>query len=213
MLVRPILVLAALAAATLSTGADAAAPKPEVIDVVGDANAINNQGVTAIPDQSVSTGPAQAAPFDITSIDFKTYGAKVGRKFVAQGYTVTMALSAAPVTTGALYRVRAIAPACSTFWLQWNTAPTGTTTTLRHNCAPSGSPTAAVSDTVSVALKPVVVKGSTITWTVPFKSLPKGVKVGQTLTELGADNRISNGAATAPQIDGVFTTAKYKIGS
>ena len=213
MRVRSLPVLAALTAVALIAPGDAAAPKPEVVDVVGDANGINNQGVTALPDQNVSTGPAQAAAFDITSIDFATTRTKVGRKLVATGYTATMTLSAAPVTSGALYRVRAVAPGCSTFWLQWNTAPTGTTTTLRHNCVPSGSPTGAVSDTVSVPLKAVVVKGSTITWTVPFKSLPKGVKVGSSLTDLGADNRISNGASTAPQIDGVFTTAKYKIGS
>lgn len=212
MRVRSLPVLAALAAVALLAPADAAAPKPEVVDVVGDANAINNQGVAG-PDQNISTGPAQAAAFDIKTIDFVTTRTKVGRKLVATGYTVTMSLSAAPVTTGALYRVRAATPACSTFWLQWNTPPTGTSTVLRHNCAPSGSPTAAVTDTVSIQLKPVIVKGSTITWTVPFKSLPKGVKAGQTLVDLGADNRISNGATTAPQIDGVFTTAKYKIGS
>src|SRR4029077_20985555 len=107
--------------------AHAAGPKPQITDPTGDANGINQQfpGLGPEPPDE-QTAPADGAAADITSVLFETnfvtkkvHGKKVK---VANGFTVTMTLAAAP-TSDIEYRVSGAAGDCSSVFFEYNTAP------------------------------------------------------------------------------------------
>src|SRR3954468_10764661 len=96
-------------------GHAATAPKPQIADPTGDANGFNGQGVvTGTPEPAT---PADASGADIKSVLFqstfktKTVNGKV--KKVPTGFTVSMALAAAPMSN-VIFRVAASAGSCDT---------------------------------------------------------------------------------------------------
>lgn len=203
---RKALVTLAAGAATLvlALPSDAAGASLVLSDPAGDGNALNDQGrlVPGAPDSA--TTPLQRASGDILSVTFSRVD--VARKPTA--YQVDMKLGAAP-EAGSLYRVLGSVGGCSTFWLQYAISPTGTAgpAVLRHNCVAGANP---VSSTVTVEI-PAAVKDGTISWTVPFKTLP--VKVGTIIEGVGGEVRGNTGVVTAPVIDQLLTDKAYKIGS
>lgn len=201
---RPrLLALAAAAAVGVAVlPAHAATPKPQITDATGDANGFNDQGVGApVPEQS---GPADDSGADITSVTFVStfVTKKVKRKTVKTptGFTVTMALAAAP-TPETFYRIQATIPECSDLFIEYGTDAATAGTAMRCPALPGAT---AVDYTIPAA----VVKGSTITWTVPISVFPKGT----TFTQLNAQTRLNPVAVTAPQMDYASSTATFTVG-
>ncbi|MCA1824637.1 MAG: hypothetical protein ABR520_06940 [Mycobacteriales bacterium] len=184
------------------------APKPQVTDPAGDANAINGQGLQDIP--SVSTAPASVDSMDVLSVLYETYGTVKGGKVVkADGFRVTMTLSAAPQSTGAVYRATGAAPDCSVFWFQYDLSPGAAPEgNLRHTCGVT-DPTD-LGTTIPLDVK---VDGAKIVWTVPLKVLPPPVKLGSLIEGIGVDIRVNTSVVTAPAVDQAPETGVYKIGS
>lgn len=186
------------------------------VDPAGDANGLNDQGGVAAgaPANGPALGPLNLASADILGVKIS----RVDDKKTVQGIAVSLTL-AAPPAQGTLYRLTGLAGDCTTFWFQYNWVAGGTpTSTLRHNCAPSGSPTAAVSDTVSIPI-PAAVSGNVLTWTLPLKLMPAGIKIGTRMEPEYAETRLiigvgPQGLVTAPTIDETETqTISYRIGS
>ena len=210
--VRPV-VLAALAALAVAMPQAGAAAKPQVTDVAADANGINAQGQSApVPDKGTPTGPASYAAADIISVQWKS---TVVKKKVT-GYTITLTLGAAPAA-GLTYRIESASPTCASLWSEYRVDPSGTAKTglrcAEHQIAYANVPTA-------------VVKGSTITWTVPLAVLGKPYKAGTPLDKLGAQTRgfiwfagqtvplplLGNTSGlTVPQLDHATSDAVFKI--
>ncbi|MDQ1705791.1 MAG: hypothetical protein QOF18_2157 [Frankiaceae bacterium] len=194
--------VAGLAVAALP--AHAATTKPQVTDATGDANAINGQGEPAsVPSQST---PADVSAADIVSVRFATtFVTKVvkGKKVkTATGMTATMTLAAAPTVPFINYRISTSAAGCSNLFFEYSTSPGGRGTDLR---CPGAVPL--VSTDTLYAVKSAV-KGSTITWTVPIKSLP----VGTTLSSLEADTRFNPVKLTVPAIDIATSGNTFTVG-
>jgi hypothetical protein len=198
--------VAGIAVAALP-GHAATAPKPQITDPTGDANGVNGQGIaTGAPSPAT---PADASAADIKSVLFqttfktKTVHGKVVK--VPTGFTVTMTLAAAPSMPNVIYRVAASAPSCDTLFFEYSTAVSGTDGSAR--CAASLPATSG-----PVAVTSVAVKGSSVIWTVPVKSLP----AGQTLSSLDAQTRFISGtpgvSLTAPQYDEASSAATFTIG-
>jgi hypothetical protein len=194
-------------AVAATPGFAAKAPKPQITDPVGDANAVNGQGVvTGTPEP---TTPADVSGADITSVRFQsTYKTKTvhGRtKRIPAGFTLTMTLAAAPTTPNVVYRVSSSAPICEELFFEYSTSVSNTVGSARCAAAlpqPSGP----------IPVTKVVVKGNSIIWTVPAKSLP----AGQTLTSLDAQTRVIAETpaltVTAPQYDEASSSATYTVG-
>ncbi len=192
MLRRSVLAPALAVLAFAVPSATAAAPGPQVTDPSGDANFVNGQGLVtgdAVPhDQATPVGSQAYA--DVTSVLWQTTKTvkKVKKKTVTTitGFTVTVTLAGAPTPpegTTVVYRILGKTPACPYFGVVYysNKLKDGTSpqSALRDNC--NGASAARLTP---IALP--VVKGSTLTWTVPLKAIPADtkVKVGSTLTGL-----------------------------
>ena len=193
-----------LAVAALPAHA-AGAPKPQVTDPTGDANAINNQGEPqSVPSQST---PADLAAADIVSVRFATtfatrvvHGERVKKP---TGMTATLTLAAPPTDPFINYRIDVNATQCAPLFFEYSTSPAGRGTDLR--CP--GSIPVATPDTL-LAVSKAVVKGNTITWSVPLKSLP----VGTTLSSLEADTRFNPVKLTVPAIDIATSNKTFTVG-
>ena len=196
-------------------GHAATAPKPQITDPAGDANAVNDQGVvTGGPIPGDAAGPADVAQADITSVQLATTFAskKSHGKLVKvpTGFTVTMTLSAAPTVPDVFYRVAAGSASCDNLFFEYSTAPNdsepGSARCAATLPAPSGP----------VALKSVVVKGNSITWTVPIKSIPKNTVLSsldaQTRGTAYVDTPALTGGPTVPQFDYASTTTTFTVG-
>lgn len=215
---RKALALVAVAALTAGVAGTSTAavkkPKPKplpksapvvITDNGGDANGINDQGglLPANPEQSTPQGQRAAA--DILKVTF----ARTDDGKAVTGMSVTLSL-AAPPDRGTFYRVTSSVPACSTFWFQYGVdlAASAYDGNLRHNCAGDGG--GPVPATVNQSI-PTVVKGNDITWTLPVKLFPAGVKLGHLISDIAVETR-GYVQATAPVIDQVTTDKAYKIG-
>lgn len=227
---RPARVALVLALASLGLSASLAsaapAPKPPgsvtVTDQASDANAINPQGFAQLEDIPATKTPVQIAGADILAIN---YGSVFTKKVVKgktsysiTGLKVVMTLSAPP-QGNVIFRATPAAGPCTTFLLS-NTKflDGGTPTTrLRHNC-PGFKPALPTDTYEDVAIDAAAVKGSTITWTLlAGKSLPASIKPGAEFSALSGHTRgvlgtSVRGAATAPVIDELVSTAKYTYG-
>jgi hypothetical protein len=190
--------------AVASIPAHATAPKPQITDPAGDANGVNGQGfVTGLP--SAPT-PADASNADITSVlfqsTFKTK--KVHNKVVKvpTGFTVTMTLSGAPTTPEVFYRVLAVTTKCpaSVFFEYGTDVATGGSTVRCPGTPPAKD--------ITYSDANAVVKGSTITWTLPLSAFP----VGTTFSSLAAHTRFNPAIITAPQIDEATSSATFTVG-
>jgi hypothetical protein len=177
--------------------------KPQVTDPAGDANAINGQGEETVPSQS--TGPADLAAADILSVRFATTFAakKVHGKRVPTGMTATLTLAAPPTDPFINYRLEATSAQCTDLFFEYSTSPAGRGTDLR---CPGSIPVASA-DT-QFAVSKAVVKGNSIIWSVPLKSLP----VGTTLSSLEADTRFNPVKLTIPAIDIATSGNTFTVG-
>jgi hypothetical protein len=203
---RRSLVLVAVCAATVTLATPSlAGPKlakaaPLVVkDAAGDANAVNDQGglLPTAPEQSNSA--ANQASADIVSFSLgRTDDGKKVKAFVG---TLTLA---APPAQGTDYRIRMSTAECSTYFLEYEFAPgLGASGEVRETC---DGGTTATFDPVDAT-----VTGSTITWTIPVKSLPGTVKLGTVLTVEGAQTSVET-AVIFPGLDQVVTDKTFKIG-
>ena len=181
----------------------AATPKPQISDPAGDANAVNDQGAGA-PIPSTSTGPADDAAADITTVafasTFKIKKVKGKTVKVPTGFTVTMKLGAAPVPE-TFYRVTASIPSCDSLFLEYGTDVAFGGTAMRCPALPGATG-------VDYTIPNAVVKAGTIVWTVPVAALPAGT----TLSSLHAETRFNPAVITAPAIDVADGSATFTIG-
>lgn len=173
---------AALTAATVLTApvfATAAPPAPQIVDPSGDA--VGGQ-----------------AALDITSVRFSTSGTttvtKVGKKKVKKTtYTptklvITQTLAAAPSTqAGARYVINADIAGCGGIDVYYVNGAEGPTGNVWLDC-PEGSGAADGGTLIDMTPK---IAGSTMTWELPLKMLPKEARVGalvsgfQAYTDIG----------------------------
>ena len=203
--------VAALSFGLASTSEAAVKPKPKpklpvskpltVTDPAGDANAINDQDEllpAAPPEQSTPQGQRTAGDIVSWSVGRMDDGKAV------TGIVASMTLSAAP-DQGTDYRIQASTPTCPYFWfeLQW-TPGLGQSAYLRNDCAKNGT-------TVFDKIVELTIKDKTITWTLPLKNFPAGVKLGQVMTVPVAT---SNGctAVIVPVLDQSKNDKTYKLG-
>ena len=170
----------------------AATAKPQITDPAGDANGANDQG-TGGPVPSQSTGPAQYAGADITSVAFvSTFKTKrVHGKVVKKptGFTATMTLGAAPGPE-TFYRITTAIPSCEDLFIEFGTDAATGGSAMRCPALPGGKET-------DYAIPAAVQTGTTIKWTVPISALAAGT----TLQSLHAETRANPAVITAPAID------------
>jgi hypothetical protein len=194
--------VAGIAVAALP-GHAATAHKPQITDPVGDANALNDQGVGA-PIPSASTGPADDAAADISSVTFaSTFRVKKvkGKTVkVPTGFTATMKLGAAPVPE-TFYRITAAIPSCTDLFIEYGTDVAEGGTNMRCPALPGATGT-------DYKLPDAIVKDSSIIWTIPVSALPAGT----TLSTLHAETRFNPAVVTAPAIDEASSTATFTVG-
>lgn len=178
-LLRPALGLALASAAALALGASAAPAGPTVIeDVAGDANLLNTQ-VLNLPQagQGIPT-PGSQAGLDIVKVELKNTWtpAKKGKKAACTGFTMTMTLSGPPADSSR-FRLSADTEVNTRFFIVEHDTGTGETG-IRY-----GGP----GEDETLPLKPAVVKGSTITWTVTARNLRSlGEEPGNEVTAMQA---------------------------
>jgi hypothetical protein len=151
---------------------------PQVIDPAGDANFTDN-GATR--DQELPAGNQAYA--DVLSVEWKTVKDKKKKAIGFQVVTTLAAPPTAPNGTTLVYRMLGTS-ACGTFfgvvyYTRKGSDPTQPQSAVRDNCTEDG-----VTRLTEIPLP--VIKESTITWTVPFKSIPAAAKtkLGTTLSAL-----------------------------
>ena len=189
---------------------DAASPKLAkakklvVKDAVRDANGLNSQFgilpvVPPVPASSASLKQADIVSF---SLGRKDNGTKV------LALVGTMTLTSAP-EAGVDYRIRMIAPGCTTYMLELERSPLGDSAYLRNTCSAGATPGSAAFDPIDA-----VVSGDTITWTVPISALSGDVKLGSVLSVTGAQTSGAPGAAIFPTIDELRlpSPVSFKVG-
>jgi hypothetical protein len=166
-LLRPALALTGVVAVVLASAAAAAPAGPKTLsfkDAAGD---------------NISPGAAS----DITGVTFTTTGTGKGKKYVAKNLVVQLALAAAPDSNGTtIYEVDTQLAGCGAFTMSYSPGARLIESSGFAECGGDGTPTG--SGTLFDALPEV--KGSTMTWTLPLKSLPGDVKVGSSFTKLYA---------------------------
>ena len=228
MKIRTVAVLAVPLAACLTMSAQAAptkAPAPLVMtDTVGDGNGLNAQGFLTGGAGPVSA-EGNATPADVAAVDIrnvtiaptgtlstkKVRGKKV-TTFDCTGFTATIDLGAAPLTTGALYRITASATVNGLFWLEYHIAPGfDPETVLRYTDTPEALPP----NDKNLDIAPVKIVGTKLVFTVTNKNLKAvGERAGHiTLSAFGADIRANSGVITAPILDQLITdgSQSYKV--
>lgn len=165
---RSVLLIAAIVAATATTSSDAA-PKPQLTDPKGDA--VGGQAGT-----------------DIVSVTYATTGTGSGRAYVPKKFTVTMVLAGDVITQpGLTYEIDALTDNCGevTFSAQ-NGSPYSQITGV-NGWADWGSCTKPGTDGPSaLELIPVAVKGNTLVWSFPMKSLPENLERGTLFSDFEA---------------------------
>lgn len=173
-----------------------------VLDPAGDANFANNQGGLLPAAPPAPPGGSMRKGADILKV---TLGRKDDGQ-VVKALTVSMTL-AGPPEQSTHYRVAMSAPGCSTYFVEYQFPPTGTSAafkeggTLRENCTGS---------TVFNDLD-ASVNASTITWTLPVKSLPGGLKLGTPLTVKYGQTNLET-AVVFPGFDQVLIGKSFRIG-
>jgi hypothetical protein len=204
MRIRPVVLVAAAGVVATVAPAHAAGPKPQVVDAIGDANGVNQQipGVGPEP-PTVQTAPADLSGADISTVQFVTnfVTKKVKNKKVkvADGFTVTLTLAAAP-TPNVEYRVSAAAGKCKSVFFEYDTSIALGSSDVR---CPGTTPTDDTDYGVTATAS-----GTKISWVVPG-----GVfRTGTVFSSLNAQTRMVEGVVTAPQIDFASSAATYTLG-
>lgn len=168
MLRRPALLIAALLVAGSQLPSHAA-PKPQISDAKGD-----------------SVG-AQAGT-DVVSALWSTTGTGRGRSYVAKKLVVTMTLAGDVIKEpGLTYELSANTSTCGLVTFSSQNGSPYTTVTSLNGWADWGDCTKPGADgDSSVELLTVAVKGNTLTWSMPIKMLPKGLKLGSLFSDFEA---------------------------
>jgi hypothetical protein len=183
----------------------ASAPKPQVTDTVGDANAVNDQGFgSPLPNPSQSTAPADYAAGDLTSVLLQTTRVKKGKKKVANGFTATMNLAAAPDTANLYYVVGFSTPTCADAVMEFSTAPVLAANDAACNDAVDADPTNGAP--VPFAGVSAKVAGNSIVWTFPASAL----HTGTALANLHA--YVADGYTAFFYVDEAAGSATYTVG-
>lgn len=204
-LIRPGLALALTATAALALGA-AAAPSTDVVfeDLAGDGNLLNSQILNAPEAGSGVATPGSQAGLDILKVELKntfapSASAKKGKAPACTGFTVTMTLSGAP-TGNSRFRQFNDTPKNSRFFIIEH--DTGTNET--------GIRFGGDGEDNTHDLKPALIDGSTITWTVTSKDIKAiGEKPGQKITVEQATTTASPGGVLFfPIFDKAFAEDK-----
>lgn len=171
-----------------------------------------------------ATGDARGAQAstDITSVTFTTTGKTTTKK--VKGKTVTTYVPDTLVASLALAAAPSVVPvtsyeidgdtACGTLYMYYDPNNFGSGAQLA-NCGPKTN----TGDTFFLTETPVVT-GSTITWSIPFSSLPKDVAAGTAVTAIHgyvtiAEPNTSQGPTAVTNqanIDDAVSDATYKIG-
>ena len=167
--VRPALVLAAAVAVGIAGAASAApAAAPATVtftDPAGD---------------NVSPSGGQ----DITGVTWTTAGTGKNKKYVVKSLVLTLTLAAPPTTDGTtLYGIDAELAGCGDFYVNYMPGAQLGETFNYADCG--GDPSDPTGSGTSFDAAPEV-KGNSIIWTLPIKSLPGDVKVGSSFTGLNA---------------------------
>lgn len=173
----------------------------QVPDVTGDANGLNSQA-GVVP---VSGGPMGASVAGADIVSFTLSRRDDGRHVLALVGTLTLA---AEPQLSADFRIRMSAPGCTVYFLEYERTLIGDISYLRHTCTTAD---AAGNGGATFLAVPAVVKGRTITWTVPVRDLPGRVKVGSVLSVTGAQTS-GDEVAIGPTLDEVVVHASYRIG-
>lgn len=167
-LVRPLLAAAGVVAIALSSSALAASSGPKTVtfsDPAGD---------------NVSPG----AGSDITGVTWTTAGTGTGKKYVAKSLVLTLTLAAPPTADGTtLYAVDGTLAGCGDFYVNYMPGASLGDTFNYADCG--GDPSDPTGSGTSFEASPEV-KGNSIIWTLPLKSLPGNVKVGSSFSGLNA---------------------------
>jgi hypothetical protein len=168
-LVRPALAAAALAAVAVCGTASAASYGPKTVsfsDPAGD-----------------NVSPSSAS--DITGVTWTTAGKGTGKSYVPKYLVVTLKLAAPPSADGStVYGVDSQLAGCGEFYLQYMPGARLLDSFNYADCG--GDPSDPTTNGGSSFEGAPEVKGSSIVWTLPLKSLPGEVKPGSTFSELNA---------------------------
>lgn len=172
-----LVVLAGLSAVTLAAPLALAAPGPQVTDPAGDANFTGNAP------QSAALPVGNQAYADVLSVNWVPTTAKVKKKTVVTGFTVTTVLSAPPIPpagTSLVFRMLGQVGDAAKFL-----GP------VFYTAKPSDAaqPQSALRDNLSgvtrlTEIPMPKIDGSSITWTVPASAFPKELARPTTLTNL-----------------------------
>ena len=164
---RPALLAAGLAGVVLASGASAATgpTKLTFADPAGD-----------------NVSPSGAS--DITGVTFTTSGSGKGKAYTPKSLVLTLSLAKPPSSDGmVVYAIDMNLPGCGDVYVSYMPGANLLDSFNFASCGGDGSdPTG---DGSSFDAVPEV-KGSSIVWTIPFKTLPAPVKRGTQLTELNA---------------------------
>lgn len=196
-----------LALVTAFAATSGAAPaEPHVVDAAGDANGLNGQGQADEELPGMAT-PVSSGDLDIVAVNYST----TKKNGAVHELIVELDLADAVTTKSSIYRVTANYDDCY-LWAQYSIGTDSKSASIR-TCDPASltGKTTAITTFQTFEKK--------LRWTIPM-SLLKGVstpvKVGTTLTDLGAHTRLFLGAAgtgaTVPQVDVARSDKTYKIG-
>jgi hypothetical protein len=217
-----ILAVCAFLVAFSLAGSSQAATKPQITDIRGDANALNDQGPGITIPTNGPTTPRAYDPADILNVLVSTQYAKIGKVVKPVYVTVTMNLAASPTsdTYPKRYRVYFTSPGCASGQLEYDYTP----------AMPSGIPNELDLVATTVILwtpgfrlsgciagsdinltQSKVVKNSVV-WRIPFAMVGK---LGQMMGDLRAETRFrARGAYPVPVIDlARGPVDKYKLGA
>ncbi len=172
--VRPAVALSGLALVALASGAGAATAGPTVLTV-----------------EDPKGDQLSTSDSDITSVAFTTTGKTTTTKvkgksvtsYAPENLVVSMTLAAPPsALPGVLYQIDGSTSKCGAISLYYTADDSGSGAYVGCGSEPDAA-TGSTSTTLDVL---PVVKDATITWTMPFDSLPREIKPGTSISGIEA---------------------------
>ncbi len=183
------------------------------------ANAAHAPASLTFTDPTGDAVPSSA--YDITSITFTTEGTYAGkgkkRSYRPTDLVITMTLAAPPSTVpGTLYEIDATTSKCGDLFVYYTPGVDGSGALF--GCG--SEPDATGSSSTGVDVVPTV-KDKTITWKMPFSSIPREVKPGSSISEfIGFSTQVDPATGvigpylltTDANYDNATGPGSYKIG-
>lgn len=165
--IRPALALAAVLGVGLASAASAAG---------------GPSTLTFADKKGDNVSPSAAS--DITGVSWTTSGKNTGAKYVAKNLVLTLTLAAPPAADGmVVYGIDADLAGCGDFYVSY--MPGAKLLDSFNYASCGGNPSDPTGDGTSFDGSPEV-KGTSIIWTFPLKSLPGDVKAGSQFTAVNA---------------------------